>query len=94
MSTRTDISHSVAHHTLLLSKAQQPDILLTPLSRAQRLLTYSLYERLQSDDGLVRGDFVASFEHVQEREFASSLERAVLHAVDGVRHQRLRVELG
>jgi len=68
---------------------------LMPLLRgAERLLTHSLYERLQSNDGLVRGDFVASFEHVQEREFTSGLEGAVLHAVNSVRHQRLRIELG
>ena len=53
-----------------------------------------MYERLQSNDGLERGDFVASFKHVQEREIASGLERAVLHPIDSVWHQRRRVELG
>ena len=37
---------------------------------------------------------MASFEHVQERELASSLECAVMHAVDGIWNQRCRVELG
>ena len=84
-----------SYHMLLLSKSQQPNLHLTPLlCRAQRLLTYSLYERLQSNDRLIRGDFVASFEHVQEREFSSSLECAVLYAIDGIRCQRCRVELG
>ena len=80
-----DIGYSVIYHMLLR---------LMSLCRAQWLLTYSLYERLQSNDGLIRGDFVASFEHVQKREFARSLECSVLYAVDGVRHQRRRVELG
>ena len=64
------------------------------LCGAQRLLTYSLHERLQSNDRLVRRDFVTSFKDIQEREISSGLERAVLHPIDGVWHQRLRVELG
>ena len=94
MPTRTDTNVSAHYHTLLLSNSQQPNLQLTPLCRAQRLLTHSLYERLKSSDGLVRRDFMASFKHVQERKFASGLECTVLHAIDGVRHQRLRVELG
>ena len=37
---------------------------------------------------------MAGFKHFQEREIASGLERAVLHPVDSVWRQRLRVELG
>ena len=92
--SRADIGYSVAYHMLLPSKAQHPNVHWTPLCGAQWLLADGLYERLQSNDRLIRGDFVASLEHVQEREFARSLERAVLHALDGVRHQRRPVELG
>ena len=56
------------------------------LSRAQRVLTKGLHECLQGDDGLVCRDFVASTEHVQERELSSGLEHTVLFAVDSVRH--------
>jgi hypothetical protein len=91
MATIVDTGDSAYCYGLLLSNAQSS---MTPLCRAQRLLTKSLCERLKRNNGLVRGDFVASLEHVQERELASSLECAVLYAIDGVRHQRVRVELG
>ncbi len=59
------------------------------INRPQRLLAESLYEHLQGEDGLVCRDFVACVEHVQEREVASRLEHAVLHAADGVWYQGL-----
>lgn len=42
----------------------------------------TLFEGLQCNSGLGRGDFVACVEHVQEREVTSGLECVVLHAVD------------
>jgi hypothetical protein len=51
--------------------------------------TKSLHERLERENGLVRGDLMACVEHVQEREVVIGLEHAVLHAADGVQHQRL-----
>ena len=87
--------YRVARSSLVFSRRHQYHCVnhYVELCRAQRLLTHSLYERLQSNDRLKRGYFVASFKHVQEREFPSGLERAVLHAIDSVWHQRRRVEL-